>query len=135
MDLLLGDDETLPKNRLALICSQCKLVNGQAPPGVRSLEELDKWRCGGCAAWNGEELQVKKIVSEVREEVEAEREGLDDAEEESDSGREQDKNDEDDSELVPRNDSVKTEEVDDSEEEPLPKPRRGRPKGSGKKKG
>ena len=50
MDVLLGEDETLPRARLALICSNCRLVNGQAPPGVNRLEDVGKWRCGGCGA-------------------------------------------------------------------------------------
>lgn len=50
MDVLLGEDETLPRARLALICSKCRLVNGQAPPGVKRLEDVGKWRCGGCGA-------------------------------------------------------------------------------------
>ncbi|KAL1851461.1 hypothetical protein Plec18167_008652 [Paecilomyces lecythidis] len=66
MDVLLGEDETLPKNRLALICSNCRLVNGQAPPGVKSLEEIGKWRCGGCGAWNGEESEAKKMIANMR---------------------------------------------------------------------
>lgn len=49
-DALLGEDETLPRARLALICEKCRLVNGQAPPGVRRLEDVGKWRCGGCGA-------------------------------------------------------------------------------------
>ena len=68
LDLLLGDDETLPKNRLALICSRCKLVNGQAPPGVKSLEDVGRWRCGACAAWNGQEESAKKMVLDIKEE-------------------------------------------------------------------
>lgn len=50
MDVLLGEDEMLPRARLALICSNCRLVNGQAPPGVKRLEDVGKWRCGGCGA-------------------------------------------------------------------------------------
>lgn len=60
MDALLGEDETLPRNRLALICQQCRLVNGQAPPGVKSPEELGRWRCGGCRAWNGVESKPRE---------------------------------------------------------------------------
>ncbi|KAF2500218.1 hypothetical protein BU16DRAFT_523026 [Lophium mytilinum] len=55
LDVLLGEDETQPKNRLALICSECRLVNGQAPPGTRTLEDVGRWRCAGCRAWNGRE--------------------------------------------------------------------------------
>ncbi|KAL6718308.1 hypothetical protein ACLMJK_004396 [Lecanora helva] len=65
MDVLLGEDETRPGARLALICSQCRLVNGQAPPGMKRLEDLGKWRCGGCGAMNGEESEMKKIVSSI----------------------------------------------------------------------
>ncbi|KAI1005544.1 hypothetical protein K3495_g2674 [Podosphaera aphanis] len=61
LDLLLGEDETLPKNRLALICENCRLVNGQAPPGTRSLYDLGKWRCFGCGSLNGEDETVKTI--------------------------------------------------------------------------
>ena len=67
MDLLLGEDETKPINRLALICSRCRLVNGQAPPGVKQLEEVGRWRCGGCGGWNGETEEIKKILHETME--------------------------------------------------------------------
>lgn len=62
LDVLLGDDETLPKNRLALICFRCKLVNGQAPPGTKDLAEVGRWRCQGCGSLNGEEETARKIV-------------------------------------------------------------------------
>jgi hypothetical protein len=55
LDALLGEDETQPKNRLALICSECRLVNGQAPPGARGVEDIGRWRCSSCHAWNGQE--------------------------------------------------------------------------------
>lgn len=61
LDVLLGEDETLPKNRLALICSRCRLVNGQAAPGIRTLEELGRWRCGGCGEWNGQDQGAKRL--------------------------------------------------------------------------
>lgn len=65
LDVLLGEDETAAKNRLALICANCRLVNGQAPPGVRTLEELGKWRCASCGAWNGTESEGAKVVKEI----------------------------------------------------------------------
>ncbi|OCL03836.1 hypothetical protein AOQ84DRAFT_325274 [Glonium stellatum] len=71
LDVLLGEDETQPKNRLALICDSCRLVNGQAPPGTRSLENVGRWRCGGCGAWNGKE--VAPDVGGLVESWEAER--------------------------------------------------------------
>ena len=69
MDALLGEDETAPRNRIALICNQCRLVNGQAPPGVKSLEDVGKWRCGGCGIMNGEESEAKKLVASIEREV------------------------------------------------------------------
>lgn len=66
LDVLLGEDETHPKNRLALICRTCRLVNGQAPPGMKDLSELGRWRCGGCGAWNGEESEAKKVLADIR---------------------------------------------------------------------
>jgi len=69
MDALLGEDETQPKNRLALICAKCRLVNGQAPPGTRSVEDVGRWRCGECRAWNGVEKvnREEEVVGLVRE--------------------------------------------------------------------
>ncbi|KAJ1325452.1 endoplasmic reticulum junction formation protein lunapark [Microdochium nivale] len=65
MDLMLGDDETAPKNRIVLICARCRLVNGQAPPGTRTLHELGQWKCMGCGTMNGEMDEGKKIMREV----------------------------------------------------------------------
>jgi hypothetical protein len=65
LDALLGEDETQPKNRLALICSECRLVNGQAPPGTRSLDDVGRWRCGGCSAWNGKEMVRQDDVAKL----------------------------------------------------------------------
>ncbi|KAI2615319.1 hypothetical protein GGR54DRAFT_612998 [Hypoxylon sp. NC1633] len=65
MDLMLGEDEMAPKNRIVLICRSCRLVNGQAPPGTRSLAELGTWKCISCGTLNGEIDEGKKIVREV----------------------------------------------------------------------
>ncbi|KAI0203341.1 hypothetical protein F4808DRAFT_41232 [Astrocystis sublimbata] len=65
LDLMLGDDETAPKNRIVLICGKCRLVNGQAPPGVKNVAELGAWKCMGCGATNGEMDEGKKIIQEV----------------------------------------------------------------------
>jgi hypothetical protein len=70
LDLLLGEDETAAKNRLALICPNCRLVNGQAPPGTKSLAELGKWKCFGCGAMNGEDDEAAKAVKEMKEMIE-----------------------------------------------------------------
>lgn len=66
LDVLLGDDETKPVHRLALICTHCRLVNGQAPPGVRDLGELGRWRCAACKGWNGSvQSEVSKALGET----------------------------------------------------------------------
>lgn len=62
MDVVLGEDETQAKNRFALICAQCRLVNGQAPPGARTLEDVGRWRCKECGAMNGVESEVGKVL-------------------------------------------------------------------------
>ena len=64
-DVLLGEDETAAKNRFALICEKCRLVNGQAPPGTKSLAEVGMWRCMSCGASNGEVDEGKRIIEEV----------------------------------------------------------------------
>ncbi|KAF1942759.1 hypothetical protein EJ02DRAFT_402002 [Clathrospora elynae] len=66
LDSLLGEDETQAKNRFALICAECRLVNGQAPPGARTLEDVGRWRCGGCSAWNGKEKPREDIQGLVK---------------------------------------------------------------------
>lgn len=71
LDVLLGDDEAAAKNRLALICQNCKLVNGQAPPGVKSLEDVGKWRCSSCGAMNGVESESTKVVQQMAEKAKA----------------------------------------------------------------
>ncbi|KAL8902204.1 MAG: hypothetical protein Q9207_004828 [Kuettlingeria erythrocarpa] len=67
MDLVLGEDETLPRNRLALICHHCRLVNGQAPPGMQRLEDVGKWRCAGCSTMNGEEKEETELLNRMKE--------------------------------------------------------------------
>lgn len=52
---------------MAMICSSCRLVNGQAPPGIKTPEELGRWRCGSCGAWNGVESETTKILSTLRQ--------------------------------------------------------------------
>ncbi|KAK5128487.1 hypothetical protein LTR85_003155 [Meristemomyces frigidus] len=65
MDVVLGEDETQAKNRMALICESCRLVNGQAPPGARTPEDVGKWRCSSCHAWNGVESEEKRILKQI----------------------------------------------------------------------
>jgi len=65
LDALLGEDEMQAKNRFALICQNCRLVNGQAPPGARTLEDVGKWRCQSCGSMNGVENEAEKLVKQV----------------------------------------------------------------------
>ncbi|POS72105.1 hypothetical protein DHEL01_v209501 [Diaporthe helianthi] len=83
IDTLLGEDETAAKNRIVLICKECRLVNGQAPPGTTSLSEVGLWRCMGCGAKNGEENEGKRILKEVLG-------GRDESAERTDDGHESD---------------------------------------------
>lgn len=77
VDVLLGEDESLPKNRLALICENCRLVNGQAPPGAKRPEDVGRWRCGECGTLNGEEMEATKLIASIKEEVNRKTEGPD----------------------------------------------------------
>ena len=65
LDLLLGEDEMAAKNRIVLVCQECRLVNGQAPPGTKTLSDMGMWKCMSCGAMNGEVDEEKKIVQEV----------------------------------------------------------------------
>ena len=70
LDVVLGEDETSSKNRFALICAApaCRLVNGQAPPGARSLDDVGRWRCKGCGEMNGvESEEVGKVLQQQAE--------------------------------------------------------------------
>ena len=145
MDLLLGEDETNPRNRIVLICKNCRLVNGQAPPGVKQLEDTGKWRCSSCGTMNGEETEAKKLVAEIKKQAASdggaastklEKRPTSASDEEAvlvgrDEDRESDVTQYSDNEL----DELQEEDaVPKIEEEKKPeKPKRGRPKASGKK--
>jgi hypothetical protein len=137
LDLLMGEDETSPKNRVVLICQNCRLVNGQAPPGTKSLADLGKWRCFGCGAMNGEEDEAAKVVKEIKERIETQDqdEPVESIEERESSSAEQKVVDEDESssgkdkENTPPGES----DGDDAEDTIEVKPRRGRPRSSKKK--
>ncbi|KAI9808081.1 MAG: hypothetical protein M1826_004358 [Phylliscum demangeonii] len=97
LDVLLGEDETLARNRLALLCAQCKLVNGQAAPGLKTLEDVGRWRCAGCGAWNGEEDEARMWVDRMkmvgragREEEDEENEDEDEEDEDADEDEDED---------------------------------------------
>lgn len=68
---MLGEDENLAKNRLVLLCQNCRQVNGQAPPGVKTSEELGRWKCQSCHAWNGSQVEAEKMVQEMTERIPA----------------------------------------------------------------
>jgi endoplasmic reticulum junction formation protein lunapark len=133
LDLLMGEDETAPRNRIVLICQHCRLVNGQAPPGVKRLEELGKWRCSACHRWNGEVLESEKIVEEIKEMVQMEGNSQSGAIEDKkgvESLSEEDMKDLDDKALEDED----YEEIDEgvhAEEEPTKRTRRGRKRVAG----
>lgn len=124
LDLLLGEDETSPKNRMALICDNCRLINGQAPPGAKTLAEVGKWRCFACGAWNGEEDEAAKAVKEMKQRIE----------QDLPSGTEKptEENVVVDSE-EDNEDVIKSEDLESSGEVVEVKPKKGRPKGNKKK--
>jgi hypothetical protein len=126
LDLLLGEDETAPKNRIVLLCKQCRLVNGQAPPGTKSLAEVGLWKCMACGASNGEIDEGSRIVREVLEARQQET-GVKDspASTRSEPASLADSRDDDSSDLV----DVGKEEDEESGEEEKPKVRRRRGKG------
>ncbi|KAK4184579.1 hypothetical protein QBC35DRAFT_47426 [Podospora australis] len=91
LDALLGEDETAAKNRIVLLCSRCRLVNGQAPPGTKSLSELGTWKCMACGAPNGEIDEGERIVQAVLKERASESKTMmntkDETTDEEDGGR------------------------------------------------
>jgi hypothetical protein len=121
LDSLLGEDETQAKNRFALICNECRLVNGQAPPGAKGLEDVGRWRCSGCHAWNGREKKREDVVGLVRgweeerkvKEMEMEKKEVVEDEVESDGESE--------------------EEEEEEEQRPLSRNTRSKTKGKGRK--
>ena len=148
MDVLLGEDETLPKNRMALICKHCRLVNGQAPPGIKRPEDLGKWRCAACGGWNGEENEGEKLVAEMaKQATSASGSTKGSARQVRVGPREGDINDsavavpniDAESDITQYSESSENDEdkkeSEEEEQKPPPKPKRGRPKGSGKTKG
>lgn len=130
LDLLLGEDETSPKNRMVLICKHCRLVNGQAPPGIKRLEDLGKWRCTACGGWNGEVDEGTKIVAEITGIQAIERsEIVKDKEDTETLSNELDQTDDSDEVMI---DGADLSEKDEDSEpaKPSVKAKRGRPKKS-----
>ncbi|KAI4136176.1 MAG: hypothetical protein LQ347_000033 [Umbilicaria vellea] len=146
LDVLLGEDETLPRNRIALICKRCRLVNGQAPPGVKRLEEVGKWKCNGCGAVNGEISEAETIVATIKEQTEAGKQKQYQESEEKKAAMDEITEDElarstgerdEESDVTQYSEVSEEKEAIEAEESPEPepaKPKRGRPKGSTKKK-
>jgi hypothetical protein len=62
LDVVLGEDEMSAKSRFALICKNCRMVNGLAPPGTRSLDEMEEWGCARCGTMNGLRKQQRAEV-------------------------------------------------------------------------
>jgi hypothetical protein len=138
LDALLGEDETQAKNRLALICNECRLVNGQAPPGTRTLEDIGRWRCGGCGAWNGKEKVKEDIVAGLVQNWEEERKAKEnELGATTDGGIDSDNREtEDDAAVVGGTDEGSGVDIaDESTEEvqPISKSTRSKSKGKGKK--
>ena len=156
LDVLLGEDEALPRNRIALICKECRLVNGQAPPGIKRLEEVGKWKCSGCGAVNGEDSEAEKIVATIKKQTEADKQSPGGKSKENQAPIYENMDEitdeitEDEFALAPGEvgeesdvtqyseasepEKAAAEAEDSPEPEPV-KPKRGRPKGSTKKKG
>lgn len=130
LDLLLGEDETHPKNRMALICKSCRLVNGQAPPGTKSLADLGSWRCFGCRTLNGEEDEAAKAVQEMKERIQ-------DTNVKEEIHSEPEDRSTEDPEDTPGSEDIDHDDIkheEESEEEKVEvKPKRGRPKSNRKK--
>ncbi|KAG9231813.1 hypothetical protein BJ875DRAFT_486632 [Amylocarpus encephaloides] len=127
LDLLMGEDETNPRNRMALICQNCRLVNGQAPPGTHGPADLGKWRCFGCGGWNGVEDEATKVVQEMKERIEQQHPLL-----ENESSDDRAKDGGIDGQSDQKADSDIKIETDSEEEIVEVRPKRGRPKGSKK---
>jgi hypothetical protein len=138
LDALLGEDETQAKNRFALICSECRLVNGQAPPGARTIEDVGRWRCGGCSAWNGKEKPREDDVVRLVQGWEAERKAKDeDLRVSLDGGIDSDNRETEDDVVVVGEESEDVDvkaEVESEEDTPPPsRSTRSKTKGKGKK--
>jgi len=73
LDVVLGEDETSAKNRFALICKNCRMVNGLAPPGTRSLNDMDEWGCARCGTMNGGRKYPVAVPEEFKHEEKEEK--------------------------------------------------------------
>lgn len=72
MDVIIGEDETSAKARYALICKNCRMVNGLAPPGTKDLSEMEEWGCARCGTMNGKKRKAGRRSSpKVKQEEES----------------------------------------------------------------
>ncbi|KAK9464511.1 hypothetical protein V1512DRAFT_230568 [Lipomyces arxii] len=58
LDVIVGEDETSPRNRYALICANCFAHNGLASPG--QTPDIVQYICPACGTWNSGSLPVKE---------------------------------------------------------------------------
>lgn len=131
LDLLLGEDENNPKNRMALICQNCRLVNGQAPPGTKTLADLGKWRCYGCRTLNGVD-EGAKAVQEMKERIQ-ETNTKEEFTSEAEDKSTEDPEDTPGSDDIEHHEPVVKDNEDLEEEKVEGKAKRGRPKSNRKK--
>lgn len=68
-DLVLGENETSPNSRYALICEKCRAVNGLAPYGENP--ESVPYRCAYCGHQNNFKKTEKPELHETRESSES----------------------------------------------------------------
>ncbi len=69
MEYVLGEDESSPRNRYALICTSCYNHNGLAPPGSKQPSKIF-YICPNCGAQNGEMKESISKLDKVNEENE-----------------------------------------------------------------
>ena len=124
LDVVLGEDETSAKNRYALICKNCRMVNGLAPPGTRTLDDMGDWGCARCGAMNGG--RKKSLGGDAPKQDEPEHEEVHAEAERSEPRREVPESGGEEEETV----NVPIEKEGEKDEPKMPKPK---PKGKKKK--
>ncbi|KAK9387108.1 hypothetical protein V1515DRAFT_556595 [Lipomyces mesembrius] len=75
LDLMVGEDETNPRNRYALICFRCGTHNGLAAPG--QTPDNVRYSCPVCGEWNPEQApsittggdEASKTIEEQSESI------------------------------------------------------------------
>jgi len=123
LDVVLGEDETSARNRYALICKNCRMVNGLAPPGTRTLDDMGEWGCARCGTMNGGK---KPLVGDIPKQDEPEHEEVHVEVERSEPHREVPESGGEEEKTV----NVPVEKESEKDEPKIPKPK---PKGKKKK--